>query len=174
MRTINIDSLVSEDLCEVNTEENIMEPAISTMPHGHGNQEVPGENRAVMQEAKSETCCPPRCYYLMSQIINGFSAILGLGMLLYYGNDMLIEHVDRDSSNYLGIIAGSLHLFLGSTNAYNLEQIKKNQVLIPVRRVKDEKVEIKISSNGSALHNQQGLKGGEDRSSSFSISNFMT
>jgi hypothetical protein len=150
-------------------------PSISSDPIPQGGQEGSDENsRTVMEEMpQPETCCPPQCNYITSQTINVFSAILGLGLLLYYGTDLLITHLDRGLSNSLGIVAGGLHLFLGSTNTYYTEQIRRNQILTPVRMERNDhknenRIEIRISDNRSALHNNQNPKRNDDSLTSFS------
>ncbi len=104
-----------------------------------------GHHRRVVV-ARTRRCCPCSGNYLIVQLTNSFFALCGLGMFLYSGYDLFIDHADRDSVDYARTGAGGLQLILGLSNVYNTEQVRRNNI-IPITKgtTPERKTEARIT-----------------------------
>jgi hypothetical protein len=140
----NTVSLNSEDELEIENEQasTFLEREFLTRTQSDDGAERDLGITAI--NPKSKCCCSASGSYMGAQFINVSILIFGICMLLYNGKDLLIDHIDRRNSDYIGLSAGGLLIILSLINIKFVAQVQKNKTLPVTREYNRRNTDMKI------------------------------
>ena len=88
----------------------------------HSIQIYPAPPIAVRRRSKAINCCPT---YRRLQTVNALVLGLSAFMIAWYLKDLIVGHLDRETSDYLGLGAAGLYFGLGSYACWYSYQMQK-------------------------------------------------
>jgi cbb3-type cytochrome oxidase subunit 3 len=86
------------------------------------NPDLPTPPVAVRPRPKTKNCCPT---YRRLQTVNALVLLMSAFMIAWYLKDLIVDHFDRETSNYLGLGAGGFYFGLGLYACWYSHQIQK-------------------------------------------------
>ena len=112
------------------------------------NSDLSAPPIAVRPRPRTTKCCP---VYRRLQTVNTFVLGLSIFMILWYLKDLIVDHFDRETSDYLGLGAAGIYFGLGSYACWYSFQMQKKAEAEEARTLveldDEEQVRISFSEN---------------------------